>query len=244
MKGAPGKPGFTGVPERPGAADSQGRKEPTMGATAPANDPEFQKVQQNIGKLPPEQQKELMAALMADPEVKKALEQPAPAADAEQQPAAAPAAQPEAPAAADQVAAKPGRQRDARGRFIGKNAPRSDAAPSQATIDADREKLLPQTGESKKILKNIVVENPQIQPTVPAKVGHMDKMAAMSRGLEKGLANPMAILTGKEKEVSDTSTDIVDTSGTMPVTLINKINSLEDSDKIDLYVALKRKLRR
>jgi hypothetical protein len=74
----------------------------------------------------------------------------------------------------------------------------------------------------------------------------MDKMAAMSRGLEKGLANPMAIITGKNTTDSSTGgdSDIRDTSGTMPVVLINKINALEDSDKIDLYIALKRKLRR
>jgi len=202
-----------------------------------ANDAAFQKVQQNIGKLPPEQQKELMAALMADPEVKKALEQPAPAADAEKQPAAGAAAQPEtpaaAPAAANQAAAKPARQRDAQGRFIGKNAPRTEPPPSQAEIDADRARLGVGGSESITNKGKALSEN---------LASHVKTMQAMNRGFQRGLSNPFAgpRAADDDTETSVTaSTKIVDKSGTMPVQLIDRVNSLDSAGKQQLFKILK-----
>jgi hypothetical protein len=216
----------------PAAEQPAAQEKPQANAEQPAaNDAAFQKVQQNVGKLPPEQQKELMAALMADPEVKKALEQPA-----AEQPATTPAAD-------AQPAAKPGRQRDARGRFISKDTPQPTAAPSQAEIDADRNRIIQQQENLFRRTTKIIVEN---EPTVdikPKGPTHAEKMSAMASGLKAGFSNPFG---GPMKTSSKTaaSTEINDTSGQMPVDLINKVNALEDNEKIDLYVALKGKLRK
>ena len=229
MKGAPNKPGFTGVPERPGAADSQGRKEPTMGAAAPANDSEFKKVQQNIGKLPPEQQKELMAALMSDPEVKKALEQPAAA------PAETPAAgqdQSQAVTTPQATDAKPGRQRDAKGRFIGKGAPRPAPAASQTEIDADRERFAAGMGSesvnrSKKSLSEISSDTDKT-------------IKAVHTGLQAGLSNPFSSKPNYDTDQeADSATAIVDKSGTVPVELIKKVNQLDSVERKELLKRLK-----
>jgi hypothetical protein len=245
MKGAPGKPNFTGVPERPGAADSQGRIEPTMGAAAPANDPEFQKVQQNIGKLPPEQQKELMAALMADPEVKKALEQPKPAADDEQKPEATPAAQPETPAATPQAGdqtttAKPARQRDAKGRFIGKNAPRTEPAPTQAEIDADRNRLIPDyqsvIRQGKALSENTATDT--AQTAQQQRQDSLKTFSAIQQGFERGRRNPF----GSSEPARTTDSDIADPTGTVSLDIIDKLNSLSKNQKSELVKKLKAKM--
>ena len=239
MKGAPGKPNFQGAPAGPGTADSQGRVEPTMGTAAPANDPEFQKVQQNIGKLPPEQQKELMAALMADPSVKEKLaaaEKPQAQPETPAAQAQTPAAQPETPAAAaDQTAvAKPARQRDAQGRFIGKNPAAANAKPTQAEIDADRARL--GVGGSESIVRKgkTISEN---------STSHSDRMIAAYRGFQRGLANPFA---GPGNDSAETPTNtgsktIIDKTGTMPVDLINRVNQLESAEKRQLFKFLKAK---
>jgi hypothetical protein len=261
----PDDPAQPAAAEKPAAGATPGTQEkPAAAAAAPtaekpaaqekqpaaeqpaANDAAFQKVQQNIGKLPPEQQKELMAALMADPEVKKALEQPAPASDAEQQTAVTPAAQPEtpaaAPAAADQAAAKPGRQRDAKGRFIGKNAPRANPAPTQAEIDADRERLLPQTGESKKYKGNALTEN-AAEPTQTPQQQRQDSLktfSAIQQGFERGRRDPFG---NSDRQVDvDQEPDIVDKSNTVPRGIVSALNTLSKDQRNELFKKLKAKL--
>ena len=165
---------------------------------------------------------------MADPEVKTKLEQPA--AKPEEKPAT------EQPPQTDAGAAKPGRQRDARGRFVGKNAPRAEpTAVSQAEIDATQKRLgVDQFSDS--IIKKgkTISEN---------SISHTDKMMAVNRGLQRGLANPFAGIKGGNDEVpsKELPSDIVDRSGTISVQLIQRVNNLDSAGKSQLFKFLKAK---
>lgn len=210
------------------AADTAEKPQAQQSAEQPAaNDSDFQKIQQNVSKFAPEQQKELLAALMTDPAVKEKLA----AAEKSQ---TATVAQPETPAVAQTDAtAKPARQRDAKGRFIGKNAPRTEpTALSQAQLDAEREAKMGPTSDSIIRTKPSITEN---------SLSHVDKMVAMNRGFQRGLANPFAGPGGDDVDdtAPSTSTTIVDKTGTMPVDLINKVNQLESAEKRQLFKFLK-----
>ncbi len=218
----------TQAQEKP-AAQTQEKPEPEQEKPA-ANDPAFQKMQQNISKLPPEQQKELIAALMADPEVKAKLEQPAvtPAASQDQTQTATTTT-----ATAQATDAKPGRQRDAKGRFIGKNAPRTEPPPSQAEIDADREAKMGPTSDSIIRTGNALSED---------LASHVKTVQAMNRGFQRGLANPFAgpgATDNEQDTVASAPTKIVDKTGTMPVELIDRVNNIDNAGKQQLFKFLK-----
>jgi hypothetical protein len=69
-----GKPAAGKPAAKPGAG---GAKAAQPGAADAANDTEYAKVQKAVDGLPPEQRKELIAALQADPKVKAAMAKPA-----------------------------------------------------------------------------------------------------------------------------------------------------------------------
>ncbi len=127
-------------------------------AAAPAAQPQgdggtaYAQAQKAVQSLPPEQQKEIVTMLQADPKVKAAMSKPAapkakaaPAAQPAAQPAAAPAAE---PAPASQPAAeKPGFLKTATDKIQDRSKKKA-AKPSQAEIDADRERIMGVTSDS------------------------------------------------------------------------------------------------
>lgn len=109
-------------------------------AVDPKADTAYSQAQKAISKLPAEQQKELLAALQSDPKVKAAMSKPAAAKG--KTPAASGAAANTAAPAASTSAEQPG---IAKGK---KKTIYKKAAPSQAEIDADRERIMGVTSDS------------------------------------------------------------------------------------------------
>ena len=123
---------------KPAAAPAAQPAAAEQPAAAPAAD--ITKIQQTISKLPPEQKKEIVDILQADPAIKKAA--PAPAAEkpaAPAQPAAAPAAGGEQ---------KPGFLKTATDKIQDKAKAQAGTKPSQAEIDADRARIMGPTSDS------------------------------------------------------------------------------------------------
>lgn len=130
-----GKPNPAAKPAAAPAAEPAAAEQP---AAAPATD--ITKIQQTISKLPPEQKKEIVDILQADPAIKKSA--PAPAAEkpaASAQPAAAPAAGGEQ---------KPGFLKTATDKIQDKAKAKAGTQPSQAEIDADRARIMGPTSDS------------------------------------------------------------------------------------------------
>lgn len=145
-------------PEQPAAAPAAPAADATPPAQKPAapaaekpaaNDTQYAQAQKAIAALAPEQQKEILAALQADPKVKAAMSKPAvkkPAAKAVAAPAAAPAQPATAtPPAAQPAAAPASAETPAVKKKAAKKKP---AAPTQAEIDADRERIMGVTSDS------------------------------------------------------------------------------------------------
>ena len=185
-----------------------------------ANDTEYAKAQKAIATLQPEQQKELLAALMSDAKVKAALDAAAAKKNPQQQqaqPPAAPATGNDATAPQPSAAQKAGR-------------PTPVTAPAAKTID-DNTNIV-RGGES------MVNKNPKLAEGLSS---HIQTVQAMNRGFQRGLANPFAGPGGGDSGVGskEVSSDIVDKSGTMPVQLIQRVNSLDSTGKTQLFKFLK-----
>jgi len=147
-----------------GGAAPDGRIEPTL--AEPKSDSAYAQAQKAVDGLPPEQKKEIITMLQADPKVKAAMEKPV-----SKKPAAKPA--PAAPtgnydgntgaplsdkAKADAAfdASPEGKALQAKVDAMGtapatpkkRAAPKKKAQPTQAEIDADRERLMGPTSDS------------------------------------------------------------------------------------------------
>jgi hypothetical protein len=216
---------------------------PTAGTTPPtapaatekpapaANDTAYAQAQKSISGLAPEQQKELLAALVADPKVKAALDAAAkkvgtpPATPATATPApATPAAAPTTPTTAT-TSAEPAATPK-------KGSRKKPAALSQAEIDADRDRIMGVTSDS-------VIRNGQV--IAESEISHTEKLAAMNRGFQKGLSNPFASPSANDTADSPAAvdTDIKDPSGTISVELINRVNTLDSTQRGQLFKFLK-----
>ena len=245
-------------------ATSPAAEKPAAGTTPPAaekpapaaNDTAYAQAQKSISGLAPEQQKELLAALVADPKVKAALDAAkkgvtAPATTSASV-AAAPAATTAAPDADDtptsaeqdaadaRVAAtgaspeEVAKQRAAREKTVAARKPRvkKPVAPSQAEIDADREARMGPTSDSVIRKGRLIAES---------EISHTEKLAAMNRGFQKGLSNPFAGPSANDTADSPAAvdTDIKDPSGTISVELINRVNTLDSTQRGQLFKFLK-----
>jgi fructose-specific component phosphotransferase system IIB-like protein len=238
-----------------------------MGSAAPANDTQYAQAQKAIAALQPEDQKQILAVLQSDPKVKSAMttkpaqpkaKAPAatpaasaqPSADAPQQPAVSkqtPAADP-AQQTATQSSAEPTKQKT-KGR-------KKAAAPSQAEIDADRERIIGPTSDSIIRTGRSIVEHID-EAGLMAKLGTKVGQAAQATGAAAGKAVGTVQQAVADPEHSkalvkafakgDTSADpnsappIQDSSGTVPKPIVDKINQLNLEQRAELHKLITQK---
>jgi hypothetical protein len=225
--------------------------EPAAGTTPPAatekpapaaNDTAYAQAQKSISGLAPEQQKELLAALVADPKVKAALD--AAAKKSVEKPSAAAPAGPNwdeetgaplsAKAKAEYQTFSPEQKAEIEKNIKNKSNPsaKQTVAPTQAEIDADRARLGVGGSESVSRTGRVIAES---------EISHTEKLAAMNRGFQKGLSNPFASPSANDTVDSPAAvdTDIKDPSGTISVELIDRVNDLNSAQRGQLFKFLK-----
>ena len=225
--------------------------EPAAGTTPPAatekpapaaNDTAYAQAQKSISGLAPEQQKELLAALVADPKVKAALD--AAAKKSVEKPSAAAPAGPNwdeetgaplsAKAKAEYQTFSPEQKAEIEKNIKNKSNPsaKQTVAPTQAEIDADRARLGVGGSESVSRTGRVIAES---------EISHTEKLAAMNRGFQKGLSNPFASPSANDTVDSPAAvdTDIKDPSGTISVELITRVNDLSSAQRGQLFKFLK-----
>lgn len=214
-------------------------------APSAANDTQYAQVQKAIQTLPPEQQKELLAALKADPKVKSAMAKvAAPQQKPVAQPDAAPAATP-APA----VSSEPQAPKK-------KGSRKKPAAPSQAEIDADRARIMGPTSDSVIRTGSSIVESIS-EAGLMAKLGTKVGQAAQAAGnvagktvgaVQQAKADPehtknlvKAFATGDTSKDPNSAPPIEDKSGTVPKPIIDKINQLNLEQRAELHKLITQK---
>jgi len=266
--GAAGKPGTPKTKPQPvaaGPADSQGRIEPKMGSTASANDTQYAQAQKAIAALQPEDQKQILAALQSDPKVKSSLSQ-----QTTKQPVAqtgttkgapgkptftgvpkknpTPKGEPPSATPAATPAAEP-----ALTKTKGRKKP---AAPSQAEIDADRERLIGPTSDSiirrgRSIVEHI--DEAGLMAKLGTKVGQAAQAVGKTAGKAVGTVQQAvpdadhakalvkAFNTGNTSADPNSRPPIQDSSGTVPRPIIDKINQLNLEQRAELHKLITQK---
>jgi len=262
--GAAGKPGTPKTKPQPvaaGPADSQGRIEPKMGSTASANDTQYAQAQKAIAALQPEDQKQILAALQSDPKVKSSLSQQTTKQPVAQTgttkgapgkptftgvPKKNPTPKGEPPSATP--AAEP-----ALTKTKGRKKP---AAPSQAEIDADRERLIGPTSDSiirrgRSIVEHI--DEAGLMAKLGTKVGQAAQAVGKTAGKAVGTVQQAvpdadhakalvkAFNTGNTSADPNSRPPIQDSSGTVPRPIIDKINQLNLEQRAELHKLITQK---
>jgi hypothetical protein len=226
------------------AADPQDRIEPTMTSTAAAaNDTQYAQAQKAIAALQPADQKQILAALQADPKVQAKMNKPA------AQTTVKPAATPTPPAATPASSAEQPAVKKKGGR-------KKAAAPSQAEIDADRARIMGPTSDSIIRKGNSIVESIDeagLMAKLGAKVGQAAQAAGTVVGKNVGAAQDVAndpehaknliraFKTGDTSKDPNSAPPIEDKSGTVPKPIIEKINQLNLQQRAELHKLISQK---
>jgi fructose-specific component phosphotransferase system IIB-like protein len=210
-----------------------------MGSAEPANDSQYAQAQKAIAALQPADQKQILTTLQSDPKVKASLDK-----QLNKQPAATPAATPAASEKKPEAAGKKS------------TMPKKKVAPTQAEIDADRNRVMGMTSDSiirknKSLIENI--DEAGLMAKLGTKVGQAAQSVGSAAGqavgtVQQAIADPehsKALVKAFAK--GDTSADpnsappIQDSSGTVPRPIIDKINQLNLEQRAELHKLITQK---
>lgn len=228
-----------------GAADSQGRVEPTLAAAQTqnvaqdkpdaANETEYARAQKSIAGLQPEQQKELLAALMADPKVKANLDAAAAKKNPQQQQNQTTTPntdQTQQTKTADAGAADP---------TAAQKAGRPSPVTAPATKDIGDEPNIIRGGGGESIQRNKKsLSEASVVPSAQKKADDFKTFSAIQQGFERGRRNPFG--SSEVEKPTDALASIKEPTGTVSQDTISKLNSLDKNQRSILVKKLKAKM--